>query len=268
MSSGPKCRWMEPSSCPETTTTTARSVSRTNIFMCACSMWDLLRVSVLSKSKKKCFGIRSQIFQGQAADVVVLAHIHAIFAQDGIGGHEVEIKIRHQVLGRIVECREVFVFPVGKRDAGVFFADELFRLDGLQEIGGLRETLFELEKSFLRIFHGRSFDSCDARDAVLRVVGDALYLHENRELVENNMVVQECGLKIGGGTALGRLACRVRGGFVEYLRKRPERFHHRRDDGRVEVCFGHTTSTRVPNNPPKQRRNRRHDALRRRRTAT
>ena len=48
---------------------------------------------------------------GEAADVVVLAHIHAIFAQDGVGRHEVEVKIGHEVFGRVFEARQRFAVP-------------------------------------------------------------------------------------------------------------------------------------------------------------
>src|SRR3989338_8805797 len=155
--------------------------------------------------------------------------------------------------------------PVGERDLCLLPPDELFRLDGLEEREGLFYARLQFGDGLLRILHFRRFYTYDARDAVLRVVGDALYLHEEGELVENEPVVQKRFLE---GALRGLFGFRIGGGFVEYLRKRSKRFHHRRDSRGIKIHLSHITSTRVPNNPPKQRRIRRHDALRRRRTAT
>src|SRR6185295_4212547 len=100
-----------------------------------------------------------------------------------------KVEIRHQVFGGVFECRQMFVAPVGKDDLSVLMPRDVLQLYGLQEIHRSSQALLQLGNCFLSVFHARRIHCRESRSAILRMVRDTLYLHMERELIENKLAL-------------------------------------------------------------------------------
>lgn len=63
-----------------------------------------------------CFFDLDLVFEGKSHDVVGFADGKAFFAEDGVGGDEMEEEVGDEVFLHILGARHVFSWKVGERD--------------------------------------------------------------------------------------------------------------------------------------------------------
>src|SRR5690349_14295286 len=126
------------------------------------------------------------------ADVVALAELHAVVAQDVVGRGDVEIEIGQRLPEQVLHAGPGDVAARAlDGDLLVLAAVELRGLDRLDEGDRLGDALFQLGERLLRVLVLRDLDAGETRDRGLRGIARGLHLAREREHVGKEAVAHE-----------------------------------------------------------------------------
>src|SRR5439155_387489 len=149
----------------------------------------------------------SAFLRRNRADVVHLAEVDAVVAEDRVRHRRMEEEVRQRQLHQVVVAAEPLPAEPGWRHLPLLPSGQVLRLDGLEEAQALPYPLAQLGERLLRIRVGGRRLAAEVRGRVLRLVAGRLHLADERVLIR-----RQAGL--GEHVDLEGFGLRVRGGLV------------------------------------------------------
>ena len=152
----------------------------------------------------------SAFLRRHRADVVHLAELDAVVAQDRVRHRRVEEEVRNRDVHQVVVAAQPPPAEPRWRHLALLGTDQVLRLDGLDEAEALLDPLPQLGERLLGVRVRRRLLAAEVRGRVLRLVAGGLHLADEVELIG-----RESGM--GKHVDLEGFGLRVRGGLVHPL---------------------------------------------------